>query len=500
MSEDTDPQRRTTAECYRPEMHATADYGVLMAPAAALLDDDTWHLFYQYSPEGGAAPRWGHQVSRETPYEWEVCDDVIAPIDGEVLVHAGSVAVVDGGVNLYFTSVTADGNSIHLARLADPEATTTDVSNDPVALDSHVERRGVMADDALGADHGLKDFRCPCVVAAWSEQTDGADDAHPQWLMLTATGSGENPRLVVLRSDDAVHWRVDGPMSFDGDPGFSQHWAYSPRIVHLRDEVDGELYDILLVTIGTDDIDISGYLVGRLHGARFEVVHPFRRIDYGHDFIRPRTATSTNPSTLRHERGILFGVVDGVSHQVDAAHLRVVENEDRVSAVSLPRMVSLQGGTLYQTPAPGLVDAITRTEAARMWTGLCEITHGSSLTVDIVDSEGSVAARVTHRGDVLELDRSMNPHHRGDPVATAPLAEGDSDSLTIVADGCAVEIFADGGLVAMASRVYIDGDAPEFKVQTTGAAEVRSSFVRGPETISPVVPDWAKPGLGREFR
>ena len=85
-------------------------------------------------------------------------------------------------------------------------------------------------------------------------------------------------------------------------------------------------------------------------------------------------------------------------------------------------------------------------------------------------------------------------------MARAPLAEGDSDSLTILVDGSTVEVFADGGAVAMASRVYVDGGAQDFRVSLEGEAQVEKHFTRGPETISPVIPEWAAPRLDTEFR
>lgn len=484
---------------YRPEMHVTSDRGVLMAPAAALIDGDCWHLFHQYRPAANAAPRWGHQASWDTPYEWETCDDVLAAEGEETLVRAGSVLSVDNGLNLYFTSVTETGTAVHLARIEDPEATTSDISEDPLALDQNVRRVGEVVGNELGAAAGLYDFRSPCVIPGWASETDRAAGLSG-WLMLTVTGSQEAPRLAVLRSEDASTWVLEGALRFDGDTGLKEETAIvSPRMIRLRDEVDGEIYDILLVTIEHHGVDISGYLIGKLTGADFAVTTPFQRIDFGHDFTRPRNTNLSDAGDPRWQRGVIFGLVNGVGRFDDPTEHLSLEKESWANAISLPRVISLQGGMLFQTPARGLVEAITRTEAARMWTGLCEIPEGSTLSVDIIDAAGEVAARVSHRGSVLELDRSMNKHHQGDAVASAPLAEGDSDSLTIVADGSVVEVFADGGAVAMASRVYIDAAAPTFRVSAEGGARVENSFERGPETISPVTPNWARPRLGREL-
>ena len=64
------------------------------------------------------------------------------------------------------------------------------------------------------------------------------------------------------------------------------------------------------------------------------------------------------------------------------------------------------------------------------------------------------------------------------PPATATLAEGDSDTLTIIQDGSTVEVFVDGGLIAMASRVYFEGGCSGLRVETSGDAVIEQDWQR----------------------
>jgi beta-fructofuranosidase len=91
--------------------------------------------------------------------------------------------------------------------------------------------------------------------------------------------------------------------------------------------------------------------------------------------------------------------------------------------------------------------------------------------VSLLNGEGEVACRITHSGDELTLDRSMDQRFADAPTI-APLQEGDTDSLTILVDGSTVEVFADGGQVTMASRVYFDGGCSGITSKTTGDAEI----------------------------
>lgn len=79
----------------------------------------------------------------------------------------------------------------------------------------------------------------------------------------------------------------------------------------------------------------------------------------------------------------------------------------------------------------------------------------------------------------------MNPCHENDPVAVAPLSAEDTDSVFIVVDGSTVEVFADGGEVAMASRVYFDqGPIFNFEVTTTGEASIINAEAHYPDEYS----------------
>ncbi|KQB86308.1 glycoside hydrolase family 32 protein [Corynebacterium lowii] len=498
----------SNTEYYRPELHLTAEVGVLDAPAAVLLDGDTWHVFHQYRPDPAAPARWGHQFSEDTPYEWEECDDVLAPSAEEAKVRAGSIAAMENGLHLYFTSVTSQTDSeqstqIHLAHIDNLPATTADLSEDPLALDPQVERLGAVVTDETGAEAGINNFRSPCVVPDWVTHED-RDEGHAGWLMLAVTGSMERPGLAMLHSDDGRTWQLQGALRFEGNTGIDPAAnIVSPRILRLRDEVDGEIHDVLLVTVEHEGVDISGYLVGQLHQAVFTVSSPFRRIDYGHDFTRPRNTTFT-PGTMaeeeRFDRAALVGQLNGIGRLDDPAKHLSLTAEGWANAMSIPRVTTLQGGVLFQTPAAGLVEQITHTHSAQSWTGLCEVPEGSEITVELLDAAGNLATRVSHRGSTLVLDRSMNPHHQGDRPASADLAEGDSDSLTIIVDGSTVEVFADGGAVSMASRVYFEGGCSEIRVSESGQASVERSFRRSAGSLDTSrLPDWAEEELDAEF-
>lgn len=467
---------------HRPELHVTAETGVLNAPAGVLRDGNAWHVFYQFQPKVDAPPRWGHVVSEQGPFDWTECDDVLAPEGAETAVRAGSVVAQETGVDLYFTSVTETGTSVEIAHIAQVED-TCEVSDNPSTLDGSVLRVGTAVDDR----EGFANFRSPCVVRGW-ETNDDRDAGHQGWTMLAVTGDVEDPCPVILHSPDARDWHVVGPLEFAGDHGLkSTTKMVAPRIVRLRDDVDGKIYDVLLITLERDGWDISGYLVGSLHGATFEVTTGFTRIDHGYDFTRPRTTHATAAEAVAgadsaFDDAVIFGLLNRAGRaDTPATHLSIKES-DWANVMSLPRVLSLQGGKVFQTPRAGVLDAIGSSSRARSWIGLCEIPVGGEVTVEVVDSNGDVAFVATHRGDEVAVDRSMNRFHDDEDATSAPVERSDSHSLSVIVDGSTVEVFADGGEAALASRAYIVGGLPSFRVSTSGGAEIDRSYEHSPNT------------------
>ena len=76
------------------------------------------------------------------------------------------------------------------------------------------------------------------------------------------------------------------------------------------------------------------------------------------------------------------------------------------------------------------------------------------------------------------MSKAFDHYFKDSAPAVAELAEGDSDTLTIIQDGATVEVFVDGGLVAMSSRVYFDGGCSAIEVETTGEAVIEQSWTR----------------------
>ena len=466
---------------YRPELHVTAERGILEGPAGVFRigsrENRLWHMFYQYRPTPDTPSRWGHEVSEDDAFNWLDCNDVIVPSGDETNIRAGSVTSAGDGVNLYFSSETPAGNTIQIAHVAHVDRLYDDLDADDADADDTdvsdaAERTGTAVDDTAGDTN----FRSPCVVPAWDTETD-RDQGHDGWLMLAVTGPVTDPKPVVLTSPNGRDWELQGPLEFNGETGITLDASLvAPRIVRLRDEVDGEIRDVLFITLERDGKDTAVYAVGRLRGNVFDITTPFTLLDYGHDFTRPRNTNYPLDETTaenRYERAYLFGFMTNTDRAGDPTLEPNWATEGWANALTLPRRATLQGGRLFQVPAPGLPDAVSATDRARMWAGLCEIPAGSQVTLEVLDGNNEPAAVITHDGEHITLDR-----FDGSP-ATAPLHDDDEDNVTVIVDGCTLEVYAGGGSVVMSSRIWPEGGCNGIRSRATGEASISGEWRRG---------------------
>lgn len=462
---------------FRPELHVTAETGVLEAPAGAVRQGDALHVFHQFRPTPDSGARWAHQTATGLPYGWDVCDDVLAPEGDEIDCLAGSsVLVGDGTVELFFVTTTpTDGEAvrgsdlphdrrgprdfrIQRARISDLAAISDDVSDDPSVVRREVDRLGpVEIDDSA---HPVTALVTPSVI----RHDDG-------WLMVALDLVDDTAAdIVVLTSGDRQLWTVLGPLEITGDSpdaDVPEGRPFAPRIVTMSDELTDETSDVLFITYPADGADggeesvgeNAGYLVGTLSGTVFTVETGFQLFDNGHDFTRPRVVQG-----IPGVQPVIVGLVGTFPGNGSATW---------ANCLSVPRFLTLRGGHLHQDIV-GVPSAVrSYTDRAAVFTAQLDVSAGS-VTVSLLDEKDGMLATVRHSGDRVKVSRPSGDGS-GD-VRTAELADGDSDTLTILVDGPVCEVFADGGLVSLTSSLHGEAPFAKFRVDTAAGARVLSAM------------------------
>lgn len=415
--------RLRSRDPHRPRYHVTPAENWLNDPNGLIRWNGTYHVFYQHNPN---EPRWGdihwgHATSDDL-VSWEDRPIALAPeagIDGDGC-FSGCAIDDDGTPTLVYTGVEEGVQRQCLATSTDPDL-------------EEWEKEGVVLADPPG-DATPSQFRDPHV---WRE--DGT------WRMLLGTRIDGEAAIVGYRSPDLREWEYEGVVHAEPD---REGVLECPGLVRFPDA------DLLFYST-MDDRSVV-VLVGESDGGRF--VADDRTLLDGGAFYAPQVTRDGSG------RPLLWGWV--TESRPEEAQVEAGWS----GALSLPRVLTLENGSLRQRPADELrglrregshhdlavageqpldragrsleMEATIRPGPAREVgvSVLRDPSSGESTDV-LVDREGS-ELRVEPAGDAT-------PER-----APLPSTEGPT-TLRIFVDGSVIEAFVEGR-TALTARTYPD--------------------------------------------
>lgn len=205
----------SNTDYYRPLYHHTPPYGWMNDANGLVYQDGEYHLYYQYNPYGSlwGNMHWGHSVSRDLMH-WEHLKPAIAR-DTLGHIFSGSTVVDDrnsagfgkDALIAFYTSASDEHGQVQcLAYSTDQGRTYTKYEGNPI----------------LTPFDGLKDFRDPkvfwyepagkwyMIVSADKEMRFYASDDMKEWQYLSAFGKGYGVQPNQFECPDFVQLPVDG--------------------------------------------------------------------------------------------------------------------------------------------------------------------------------------------------------------------------------------------------------------------------------------------------
>ncbi len=394
----------------RPLVHLTPETGWVNDPLGLTWTGGRWHLFTQFVPhqvEWAAACHWAHAVSEDL-LRWSHRPVALAPGDGDGGVWSGSVVLPrdtgadEPGPQLFYTAVDVEDVTVGRVRVATP----VDDSWDRWA------KGPVVAQLPPGVE--VAAFRDPFVLH------DGTT-----WRMVLGGGLTDGTAVAwTWTSPDRRAWTFAGELvrraTTERDPVWTGAGWECPVLVPL----DGRW--VLVMSVWEPGaLHWVGYGVGDLVDGRF-VATAWGRLGYGPSYYAP--------STFRDREGR-----PGLVHW-----LRGVQDPDGrwAGAASVPQVLTLRGNRLVARPHPvatgGTVVGTARegSPAAVPEAAWLTWSRGSALTVT---SGGVPLLRLTREGDILVVADDVRHF--------VPLDGG--DEVGILVDRLVVEVFTDGGILAV---------------------------------------------------
>ena len=475
---------------YRPLYHHTPAYGWMNDPNGLIYKDGEYHLYYQYNPYGSkwGNMHWGHAVSTDLLH-WNQLEPAIAR-DTLGHIYSGSTVIdfnnsAGFGKNAliaFYTSASDQNGQLQcLAYSTDNGRTFTKYAGNPV----------------LRPFDGLKDFRDPKVF--WHAPA-GA------WYMIVSA----DKEMRFYRSTDLKQWEYVS--AFGRGYGAQPNQFECPDFFPLT--LDGKQKYVMLVNINPGCLfggSATEYFIGDFDGKEFKCDTPPNRVkwlDYGKDHYATVTFSNTgdrvlampwisnwqyaNVTPIRQYRG-----ANGLPRELrlyrrDGDYYVAADVAREVRAL---RKTPIDLGTFAVAKKHELREVLTSTKDA--FELEFDLTPGQSAQsgftlhnakgekVDIyIDARQNRLVMDRTRSGLVDFGERAVPHEietaydkqvyggvkgktfrKANAVnyvndfalgTWAPLAlcEGKTYHFDVFVDKCSVEIFVDGGRIAMTNLVF----------------------------------------------
>ena len=466
-------------EKFRPVYHHTPLYGWMNDANGLVYKDGEYHLYFQYNPYGSkwGNMHWGHSVSKDLVH-WEhlapaIARDTLGHIfSGSSIVDQENVAGYGAGNILAFYTSASDkyGQIQCLAFSKDNGRTFTKYEKNPI----------------LCPADGLRDFRDPKVFRYEPED---------KWVMIVSA----DKEMRFYDSKNLKDWNYMS--SFGEGYGVQPCQFECPDMVELP--VDGDLNRkkwALIVNVNPGCYfggSATQYFTGNFDGTKFSCdsqPNVTKWLDWGKDHYATVCFSNTGERTI------------AVPWMSNWQYCNIVPTKQFRSANALPRELSLytQDGEIYLSavPVPEIktlrkekkeIPAFTVANDYHIDSLLADNDGAYELALEITAGEAEIMGfnlfndkgekvdiyfnlpekrlvmdrtksgivdfgkkSVSHEIEVHDRRKTTSINYIDDfALATwAPIKKENKYTLDVFVDKCSVEIFLNGGKVAMTNLIF----------------------------------------------
>lgn len=492
----------SNTDYYRPEYHHTPLYGWMNDANGLVYKDGEYHLYFQYNPYGSkwGNMHWGHSVSKDLVH-WQHLDPAIARdtlghiFSGSTVIDKNNSAGYgkDAMIAFYTSASDEHGQIQCMAYSNDNGRTYTKYENNPI----------------LTPFDGLKDFRDPKVF--WYEPAQ-------KWYMIVS--ADKNMRF--YSSTDLKQWEYLS--QFGEGYGVQPNQFECPDFIQLP--VDGNKDNmkwVMIVNINPGcpfGGSATEYFIGDFDGKEFKCdtdKSVTKWLDFGKDHYATVCFSNTGDRII------------AVPWMSNWQYANVTPIRQYRGANALPRELSLytKNGEIYMA-----ANVVKETEALRKSTRNVEslsvegetvidsitdgLNSGVELEMDIVpgkaqtvgfdimnakgektkiylDLKSGRAVMDRTESGLIAFGEKAEPHFKENhdrrktesinyindfalgTWAPLSLCEGKSYHLNVFVDKCSVELFVDGGRIAMTNLVFPTEVYNSLRFYTEGGkAEVKN--------------------------
>ena len=406
-----------------------------------------YHVFFQYAPfdvEGGLK-FWGHYTSEDL-VDWKYEGTALypdSPYDCHG-VYSGSALAESEKLHLFFTgNVKIDGDYDYINE--GRETSTLHVeSEDGIHFGDKEE--------IISFEKYPEEFTCHIRdPKVWKE--------NDRYLMvLGGRLKGDKGAVLVYESENLKEWKFKHIITTP--EAFGYMWECPDYF-----ELDGKKFlsvspqGLKREEFRFQNIYQSGYFPVKEDGSVDE--RDFREWDMGFDFYAPQTFTDNSGRRLLIG---WMGMPDADEEYVNPT----AESEGWQHCLTVPREVTYKNGMLYQYPVEELNGLRKAGVSVSGSSAEIPVNGPFDLDVQVKGEQGKVSLGENlfleyQDGDViLTLSEKAGA---GRKVRKAHVPSGVIESIRVLADTTAVEIYVNGGEVVFSSRYYPETQEQAVKVE-----------------------------------
>lgn len=458
-------QNKPYQEKYRPQFHFSPEKGWMNDPNGLVYYKGEYHLFYQYNPDSTVwgPMHWGHAVSKDLIH-WQHLPIALFP-DEKGYIFSGSIVVDQNNTSGFAKGSREIAPMVAIFTYHNMEwerAGRKDRESQAIAYSLDKGRTWTKYDkNPVLPNKGDIDFRDPKVF--WHQLSR-------HWIMPLAVGD----HVEIFRSKNLKEW--EKVSEFGKEEGAHGGVWECPDLFEIPSP-EGKKW-VLIQNMGRGAVNGGSgtqYFIGSFDGKTFKNSNPPSTtlwLDYGADNYAGITWSGNTDG-----RKLLIG---WMSNWDDYA-MKVPTSTWR-SAMTIPRALRLskttEGLRLFQTPVKEL--DILRTPAKKILNQKVEnsfeikdlpIHKEINLVLDLgnpksedvgVEFSNSLGEKLIVGYDKVKKEVYVDRTNAGkkdfsDKFAkrhTAPLVAGKLIRMQILMDASSVELFVDGGRIAMTDTFY----------------------------------------------
>ncbi|MFC5683854.1 glycoside hydrolase family 32 protein [Flavobacterium sp. MAHUQ-51] len=268
---------------YRPNFHFTPQKGWMNDPNGMFFLDGTYHLYYQYYPDGNiwGPMHWGHATSKDM-IQWKEQAIAIYP-DNNKYIFSGSAVVDTNNTSGFKNGKSTPIVAIYTLHDMDKEKEgKIDTEQQDIAFsnDNGFTWQKFDEGNPVIKNPEIRDFRDPKVT--W-------DEVHKQWIMVLAAQN----KVQFYKSSNLINWEFIS--DFGNNIGAHGGTWECPDFFEMKVEGSNETKWVLIQSLnpgGANGGSGTQYFIGDFDGTHFVLDSNFSKkvkngqavwIDYGKD-------------------------------------------------------------------------------------------------------------------------------------------------------------------------------------------------------------------------